>query len=168
MKLWSLALAAGTLLPSALVAQHTVAPAPPVVAAVSHVSSPTPSASIHASSVPSSRTPGAPSLAGGQGTHTTSQPARDQQATSVKFDERSHAAAKSTFERRGLLSFLRKREPISSDSRNNCKNGSCLAKRTMPPVPSAAPARTEARIGCNVVPVNNPGVPCNPLAPCCP
>lgn len=164
MQFWRLVVVTGTfLLPSSLLAQHAVAPAPPV----SHISS-TPSAGIHSSSVPTSRTPGATSVAGGQGSHTAAQPAHDPKATSVKFEEVSHAASTSSSERRGLFSFLRKRGPIPSNSGNNCKNGQCSAKNSTPAANLVAPAHTEARLGCYVVPVNNPAIPCNSLTPCCP
>jgi hypothetical protein len=175
MQLWGLAiLTGGVLFPFALLAQHTAAPIPSHVSpAVSHVSS-GPSARIHPSSGPSSRTLGGTPASRAQGSHTNAQTARNQKATGVKETGVSQSVRNSSSERRGLFSLLRKRGPGQGGSQSRCKHGRCSNNGTATDrvaataeiVPAPEPSKT--RLGCTVVAVNNPAVPCNPMAPCCP
>ena len=159
----------GFLFPFALLAQHTTAPIPSHVSpAVSHVSS-APSAGIHASSVPSSRTQGATPATRAQGSYAHAQKARNPKATGVKEKGVSQSVASSSSGRGGLFSRLRKRLPG-----RQCKHARCSDNRTATARvaataeinPAAEPSK--ARLSCTVVAVNNPAVPCNPMAPCCP
>jgi hypothetical protein len=174
MRLWGLAAVTGVFLfPFALLAQHTAAPLPSHISpAVSHVSSGT-SAGIHTSSVPSSRTLGATPATRAQGSHAHAQTARDPKATGMKEKGVSQSDANSSSERRGLFSLLRKRV-AGQGSQSKCKHGRCSDNGTATARVAAtaegapAPEPFKARLGCTVVAVNNPAVPCNPMAPCCP
>jgi len=185
MRLWGLAVVTGGFLfPFALFAQHTAAPIPSHISppvshvpsgpshaspAVSHVSS-GPPAGIHTSSVPSSRTPATRA----QGSHAHAQTARDLKATGLKEKGASQSVASSSSERRGLFSLLRRRVPGQEGSQSKCKHGGCsdngTATARVAPTAEVAPAPepSKARSGCTVVAVNNPAVPCNLMAPCCP
>ncbi len=167
MQLWNFALVTGAFLfPTALFAQHTAAAAPSHVSpTVTHVSS-TPSAVPHVSSNPSTRISGATSPTGSRGLQATARTARDPKATSAKDKEQPHSVASS--ERRGLFAFLRGRKPSPADLRNNCKHGRCETNNSIAKTQGATLAPFEAHVGCTVVPVLNPAVPCNPFSPCCP
>jgi hypothetical protein len=169
MRHWGLAVAnAAFLAPLALFAQHTSPPAPSHASAtVSHISS-TPSAGIHGSGSASSRTHGAASSTGTPGSRTGARTTRASQASSVKDKEPTKSLVKSSSERHGLFSFLRRHQPVQADMRNKRKRGRVSASNSIAPTQRAAVAPTEARLGCTVVPVDKPGVPCNALSPCCP
>lgn len=175
MRLWGLAVVTGGFLfPFVLLAQHTAAPIPSHVSPpVSHVT-PGPSAGIHTSSVPSSRTLGATPATRAQGSNAHAQTARDLKATGVREKGVSQSVASSSSERRGLFSLLRRRVPVQEGSQNKCKHGRCsdngIATARVTPTAEVAPAPepSRARSGCTVLAVNNPAVPCNPMAPCCP
>jgi hypothetical protein len=145
MRIWGLAvLTGGFLFPLALFAQHLPTPTPSpahVTAPVTHVSSPS-STGVRASSASQSRIPAA------------------------------SAASSSNTQIRGPFSFLRRHEPISAASQSKCKDAHCSTNNTTAPTPmahaAAHPAPVAANVGCRIVPVNNPAVPCNALAPCCP
>lgn len=163
----------GILFPFILLAQHTVAPAP--VPAPVHVSPPVvhvpaaPSAGIHTSTIPPARTPGATPATGTQSSHTHAGTARDPQATRVRDKVASQSVANSSYERRGIFSLLRRHGPLQEGLQSNCKHGRCSSNGTsFAPVAVAEVGPAKARLGCTVVSVNDPAVPCNPLAPCCP
>ncbi len=84
----------------------------------------------------------------------------------VKTNETRISGAKPNPERHGLFSWFRKREPVGSDSQDRRKE-----RRNSSPNYLALqipPSTAHAHHGCTIVPVSNPGIPCNPLAPCCP
>ena len=60
-----------------------------------------------------------------------------------------------------LFSFLRRHKPVPP-TRSSTQSSLVTATKTQTP--------SEANLGCTVriVPVNNPAMPCNPFAPCCP
>jgi len=161
----------GLQFPFALFAQHTAPPAPSHVGpAVGNFSSGL-SGGLHTSNTPPSRVPAAGSATGSQRFHTDAKTTANSKATVMQGVE----VKKSSPERRGPFSFLGRREPTSqADLRNKCTHGRCSTKNTTTPVrvrtrlAAVAPAPSEARRGCMVVPVTNPAVPCNLLAPCCP
>jgi hypothetical protein len=174
MRFWSFAVLMGTLsLPLSLVAQHTVAPAPPPSPAVSHVAPmpSTPPPAIHTPSIPATRMPVAPSPTGAHAVSSAAKPAHDLRATSLT-GKQQESAARPNPERRGLFSFLRKHEPIPPDSPNKCKDDRCSTDRSFPPAslfasaPWIAPGLPPHR-RCMRVPTNNPAIPCNLLVPCC-
>ncbi len=135
MRFWSFAVLMGTLsLPLSLVAQHTVAPAPPPSPAVSHVAPmpSTPPPAIHTPSIPATRMPVAPSPTGAHAVSSAAKPAHDLRATSLT-GKQQESAARPNPERRGLFSFLRKHEPIPPDSPNKCKDDRCSTDRSFPP-----------------------------------
>ena len=174
MRLWGLVVVTGGFLfPFSLLAQHAASPASSHVSpAVSHVSS-GPSAGIRTSSIPSSRNLGATPANRAQGLHTYAQTARAPKATSMKDKGLSQSVANSGSERRGLFSFLRRRGSVQAGLQSKCKHGRCSIDNAssatrVAATAEVAPGRSEARSGCTVVPIANPGVPCNVLAPCCP
>ena len=175
MRLGGLALIiGGAAFPFALLAQHAAAPIPSHVSPpVSHVSS-GPSAGIHTSSTPSSRAPAATSATRAQASHAHVQTARDPIATGVKEKGVPHSVAHPSPESRGLFSLFRRHGPGQEGSQSKCKHGrcsdNCTSTARVPATAKVAPAPepSKARLGCRVVAVNNPTVPCNPMAPCCP
>lgn len=171
MRFWAFALAVEAFLfPLALVAQHTAAPAGSHGSPAGSHASATASSGAHVSSIPSSHTHGAGSANGAQALHPPAGSTRSPKTTSVKDREMSKSVTKSKPERRGLFSFLRKRQPIQPDLQEKCKPGHCSTNNTIAPTQLVAPvpSQVHARLGCTVVPGANPGIPCNPLAPCCP
>jgi hypothetical protein len=177
MRFWGFAFAVltGTLSVSlSLVAQHTVAPLPPVSPAISHVAPmpSTPSTAMHAASVPSSRMPGASSTTGAHGVPSAAKPVHNLKATGVTGKGQLESAAHPSPERRGLFSFLRKREPVPPDSPDKCKDDRRSANFSIPPTPLVASAPWVAphlprHLSCIRVPTNNPAIPCNLVLPCC-
>ena len=184
MRFWGPAVVTGAFLfPFTLFAQHTAAPAPSHVApthitpihvtpTISHVSS-VPSAVSHVSSNPSSRTSGAASPTAARGSHTTPKNARDPKAATVKERELSKSVRNTRSEKRGSFSLLSKREPLQGDLRTKCKRGHCSTKDSVARNQSVSPAPadtapSEAHLGCVVVALANPAVPCNVFSPCCP
>jgi hypothetical protein len=149
------------LISPAVIAQHSAAPSPshtnPVV---SHVS-PTPSAGLHSSGVSSAHTVGATSRTGAA------------QASPAVLKENMLSAGRTKDTRLPVSAtnaqplqthhflFLRRHKPDKSKNSN----------RPLAPSVAAAPlpVAPSPHIGCTVVEVPlNRGIPCNPLAPCCP
>jgi hypothetical protein len=162
-----LSLGAGTvifLVPVAVFAQHSATPVH-VTPVTSHVAS-APSASIHSSASSSTRSGGTTSRTGPQGSPA---PKGKHELSTARADDSnlSTSSSDSRAQKPGVFSFLHKRP-------NKCAHGACKA----PPspsttlVPPAAPAVTpfafERHVSCTIVPVFNPGIPCNSYAPCCP
>jgi hypothetical protein len=151
------------LLPLSVFAQHSAAPASvPSIPIASH----TPAAIspvTHSPGIPHS--PGTISGTGAQG------PRAVALRSSSKLDG-SHANDRSQLQpstnsrpqKAGFLSFLHWRP-------DKCRHGSCA------PPPSSGlisqsyafpPVDSEVRVGCRVVPIANPAIPCNMFSPCCP
>jgi hypothetical protein len=153
--------------PVTLCAQHTASPAPAHVAPiVSHVSTPAPSS--HVTSTPTTRTPGATSPSSG---HAIARANHVPKAPTVKNGEMAKSVTNTKPEKRGLFSLLRRRQPLQADLRTKCKKSQCSINHPIAQnqtVAAAVPVPSEARLGCNVVPVPDPAIPCNVLSPCCP
>jgi membrane-bound lytic murein transglycosylase B len=141
------------LAPTVLFAQHATMPSPPPA---SHVTAP--SATHTGASSPHVSAP--------HGTASTSHSAaQTSHLASAKASEAQISGAKPAPEKRGWFSWLRKHEPVNPDSHKRGKErrnpGTNYVAQQFPPY------NFYAKHGCTVVPVSNPGVPCNPFAPCC-
>ena len=160
-----LSLGAGTvifLVPLAVFAQHSAAPVH-VTPISSHITSP--SASVHSSGISSSRSGGTISRTGPQGSPA---PKGKHELNTARADDSnlSKSSSDSLAQKPGVFSFLHKRP-------NRCTHGACKAapspsKTLFRPAPAITPIAFERPVGCTIVPVFNPGIPCNPYAPCCP
>jgi hypothetical protein len=157
-----------TLLAStALFAQHaTTMPSPPAV----HTTVTTPHTTVKMPAIHTGVA--APHVSAPHGIASTSHPvAQTPHIATVKTNEARISGAKPNPEKHGLFSWFRKREPIGSDSHKQRKerrnpNPNYLAQQVPPR--QVPPSTALANRGCTIVPASNPGIPCNPLAPCCP
>jgi hypothetical protein len=150
----------------AVSAQHVVASAPVhTSASVSHISSASPAAA-HSPSNVQAHSP-TTSHAGGPGLHPIAKRTREK-STSRENDKNVPKSERSAKPKSSDLSSL-----IHRIKRDKCKHGSCAPT----PAPSVSlisqnrlidPMAPQAHFGCTVVPVTNPGIPCNVYAPCCP
>jgi hypothetical protein len=143
-----------------VIAQHSAAPSPPHPnPIVSHVS-PTPSAGIHTSSVSSAHTVGASSRTGGA--QAPSAVLKKNMLSAQRTKDTMLPANAQPLQTHHFL-FLRRHKPEKS------KNSNRSLAHTVA-VPSAAlPVAPSLQFGCTVAAVPpNSGIPCNPLAPCCP
>jgi hypothetical protein len=152
--------AASSLVPIAVVAQHTPTsiPSPPPV--VNHV----PPATPVAVRVPVVSSPMAgPHVASAPQAPPSRTTTRMQRASIANVKPASTSVSNPNSEHRGLFSFLRK-----SERDDTCKGARCSQPvNAAPQLPATSPPLPNVR-ECRVVPVNNPAVPCNPVAPCCP
>jgi len=162
----SIVTAAVFLVPFA-VAQHAGAPVPAPVHVspiAMHTSSAT-SAGMHGSS------PSSPHIVG-TNPHPGALGSRSVPQTSALNTERAKPrtlpvpSTNSRPEKADFFSFLHR------NRRDRCKGGSCAAvPSTVASVVHPAadiPVASNPHTGCNIVPTFNPGIPCNPYAPCCP
>lgn len=165
MRLWAVATVAGAfLLPLALLAQHAAAPAPAHIAqTVTHTSA-TPSVAARVSSIPSTRVSSGTSPTSSHGFHGTGR-TNDPRGTIAKDDKQPKPVSNAKPEKRGFFSLLRKRQHSQTDLRNRRKRNPSSASNSLAQDQTVVPPK---RLGCRVVPVPNPGVPCNMLSPCCP
>ena len=139
---------------TALFAQHTpTTPPPPVVspaASAPHNTAPTPTAT----------------HLGESGPHTNPSTAHlGTQTPAAKTGAARTSAATPNPEKHGLFSWLRKRDPVRSDSQDRRQEprdsaANALARQ----IPPFSPLESHR---CLIVPVSNLGIPCNPFAPCC-
>jgi hypothetical protein len=153
------------LVPLAILAQHSAAPAPPTVIPIAtHIPS-APSASIHSSSIFPPRNSEATARTGAQGSYPVARANHELNAPRTKDKILQESSSNSAAEKPGFFSFIRKRA-------NKCKNDSC---EPSPPsaslisqVHAVTPVAPEAYVSCLVVPFPNSAIPCNMHAPCCP
>jgi hypothetical protein len=153
------------LLPSAVCAQHSVSPPPPVAIPVAAHVPPTPPASIHTFGSSPAPNSGAISRASAQGLRPVSNADRELNAPRANGKNLSKSRPNSQPKEPESFSAIHRRP-------DKCKNDSCAQT---PPATSltrkfhaAAPGAFETRLECRVIPVTNLGIPCNVYAPCCP
>jgi hypothetical protein len=153
--------AASSLMPMTVIAQHTPTSIPPTPPVVDHVARATPvtvrTPVISASPAANAHAPSAP-----QALHSDTT-TRRQRATIANLKPASTSVSNPDSEHRGFFSFLRKRVPLQLGK--TCKGPGRSAKPMTAATQLQATAPSPA---CRVVPVTNPSIPCNVLAPCCP
>jgi hypothetical protein len=159
MRLLSL-IAAGTVFvaPASLFAQRPAAPPPTITTPIAvHISPPT-STGIHSFNPSPAHSPVVTSLTGTQAQHAAARTDFKSGAQRSSDNRLSTSAANSQPAKLGLFAFLHRRKhiPVAPTPATSLLQ------------PSATPLALETHVGCRVIPVPNPAIPCNIYSPCCP
>jgi hypothetical protein len=164
MRLLGLVAAAVFVVPVALFAQHsTAAPTPSIAAPIAvHISSPPPpaAAGIHSFNTTPAHSPGVTSPAG-TGIHELARTSSKVSGQRASDHGSSASSANSQSAKPGIFAFLHRHKPIK-------RNAGAPTPSTTLIHPAVAPLASEKNVGCTVVAVPNPGIPCNMYSPCCP
>lgn len=151
------------LLPLTVFAQHSAAPASvPSIPIASHTLSAI-SPVTHSPVI--AHSPGTTSGTGTQGPRAVALRSSSK-LNGSHADDRSllKPSTNSRPQKAGFFSFIHRRP-------NKCRHGSCAASPSSSLITQsyAFPRMdSEVRVGCRVVPIANPAIPCNMFSPCCP